>query len=330
MRINVDDIALRDPDINRRLPRFTGLSRFDAFGRLVHVWGLAYDRRSAVLLMEDVDDVAEHGGYAAAMVLAGIADQVDEASIRVHGVADRISYLVKQAELGAKGGAKRRDEGSRGAGGKFAKGSPPAADSDGVDDGQGSTKRTPSEPLAIDQGKSKPTSGSGSAPDHAPDLSLAPAREADPAGDVPARAPIAAFPPDLALVEHVVRRLNAARAEIDPAAIAIDDRGHDRDGRLLLLERLATIAPADRARDANHAVDVLIAEATLKRDPGLLRLGLLASPKGWRRLLDSTVAGINAAARGRDGPPAGHARQRHTTGQAATSKAAYPDGEQDL
>ena len=187
MRINVDDVALRDKDINRRLPRYAGLSRFDAFGRLIHVWGLAYDQRSSVVRVEDVDDVAEHEGFAAAMVQAEIADRVDDELIRIHGVQERIAYLIKQSESGARGGARAKDR-PRNADGSFStppsdsestppsdSESTPPSDSESTPPSasqapapppdQAPTKHVLGEALDGDQANAKPTSGSSPSPD---------------------------------------------------------------------------------------------------------------------------------------------------------------------
>ncbi len=315
MRINVDDVALRDPDINRRLPRHTGLSRFDAFGRLVHVWGLAYDRRSAVLLMEDVDDVAEHDGFAAGMVLAGIADQVDPNSIRVHGVDDRIAYLIAAAESGRRGGETRAKQAAAGGreGGKFSKG----PTSRPLVDDQGSTKGSTTPPLDLHHTSG---SGSGSAPD--PDLiSLSlgsPPGESVPT-PAPAHTPAPAFAPVSRLVTLAAELLNAARAEVDRDARPITVTAGDE---MAAAGHLRTLPEVDREPAIRHGVAVLAELVRVgKRPIGDLRPGELFGPRSWGQHQANSVESIRATARGRDGP-AGRAPPRKTGMSAALAVAA--------
>lgn len=105
MRINVDGSALRDPRV-KFLAIATGLDRFGVLGRLLEVWGLCYDRVSANLPAAHIDAVAEHTGFAVAMVAAELA--VDAGGlIRVCGAERRITYLQGQAERGRSGGLAR-------------------------------------------------------------------------------------------------------------------------------------------------------------------------------------------------------------------------------
>lgn len=309
MRINVDDVALRDPDINRRLPRYTGLSRFDAFGRLIHVWGLAYDRRSAVLLVEDIDDLAEHDGFARAMVLAELADDVDDQRVRVRGVEERIGYLVRQAELGSKGGAKRAASGARDGAGHFARGALEATPSEPLDASQGTTKRTPSEPLDDDQANSKPTSGSGSTPSPAPDLKES-------------RATPPATPAPLLLETPIVPKP-------DPAATASAE----------LVGAINTLA--GRTFDPASAVNVRLVRAFLRRftvADGLTIIRAKAAewlpvPSMAARVCPATLLGVDNATRYLDeiraGPPT-RASPPPIRGQVPISTTRHHDGDQPL
>ncbi|MBL8623787.1 MAG: hypothetical protein JNK64_20935 [Myxococcales bacterium] len=119
MRINVDDQALRDPRICKRLPRYTGLCPFGVLGRLLYVWGVAHDRRTAELAALDVDDAADHDGFAAAMVRADLADDLGDNRVRVRGITDRIGYLNRRDEIAVAGGKARAASAPRAAGGRF-------------------------------------------------------------------------------------------------------------------------------------------------------------------------------------------------------------------
>lgn len=119
MRINVDDQALRDPRIVKRLPRYTGLCPFGVLGRLLYVWGVAHDRRTAELAALDVDDAADHDGFAAAMVRADLAEDLGDNRVRIRGIEARIGYLAKRDEIAALGGKARAASAPRTAGGRF-------------------------------------------------------------------------------------------------------------------------------------------------------------------------------------------------------------------
>jgi hypothetical protein len=312
VRINIEDRALRDPNINRRLPRFTGLSRFDAFGRLLHVWGLAYDQRSAFALIEDVDDRAEHEGFAMAMVQAELAELTSETTIRMRGVEERIEYLVSAAESGQKGGATRAKQaaaGGRGAGGKFTKGSTTRP----LVDCQGSSKGHPTAPLDADH-----TSSSGSAPSPVPDQAplSRPTGARDPStpvlatGTAPQVQSVAAAPPPIGhYVTLAVELLNAARTEVDPNhRPVVADLAFDYD----LGAHLRRLPEAEREPAIRHGI-AAIAEAVRigKEEIGALRTGELAGPRSWAKWQAAPTTSRPPRARG-DPPGARPPPRRHT------------------
>ena len=102
MRVNVDSSALTDPRI-RRLGLRLGVPWRRAFGHLISVWMLCYDRRSNTVSCEDADISAELEGFAIAMVAADLAIQRGD-KIKVRGVDERISFLNRQKERAVKGG----------------------------------------------------------------------------------------------------------------------------------------------------------------------------------------------------------------------------------
>lgn len=110
-RINVDSDALQDPRIVRRLPRYSGLGQHDALGRLLHVWALGYARKSVYLSEEDIEEAADHVGFAGAMVQAGLAVVVtaEPPVYRVCGLESRIGYLVAQSQAAKAGGEARKE-----------------------------------------------------------------------------------------------------------------------------------------------------------------------------------------------------------------------------
>lgn len=102
--MSVDGSALRDPRI-LRLVRLLGLPRHHVLGQMLDVWGLCYDRVSAVVSTLDVDTTAELDGFADALCdpRVDLAEASGD-SIRVRGVEKRIRYLLNQRERGRAGG----------------------------------------------------------------------------------------------------------------------------------------------------------------------------------------------------------------------------------
>lgn len=105
MRVNVDSSALTDPRI-RRLGLRLGIPWRQAFGHLISVWMLCYDRRSNTISCEDADISAELEGFANAMVAADLAIPRGD-KIKVRGVDERIDFLNRQKERAVKGGRPR-------------------------------------------------------------------------------------------------------------------------------------------------------------------------------------------------------------------------------
>lgn len=123
MRINVDESALSEPRI-RRIARRLRISHFEVLGRILHVWMLCYQRRTAIVDSVDVDIAAgDIDGFADAMLAEGLADHPPGAEehppgdrehpgvgmIYIRGVTERIGFLEKQAEKGRKSGESRRN-----------------------------------------------------------------------------------------------------------------------------------------------------------------------------------------------------------------------------
>lgn len=123
VRVNVDGDALRDTRVVKRLPRALGLDLYATLGRLVHVWILGYDQRSAIVTAIDIDDAANLDGFATAMIKAELAEDMGDGKVRIRGVADRIGYLLAAAENGRKGG-RARAEGAPRKGGRFIRRAP--------------------------------------------------------------------------------------------------------------------------------------------------------------------------------------------------------------
>ena len=210
----------------------------------------------------------------------------------VCGTEGEIEWLWKKKLAGARGGEVRaraaRDAG-RASGGRFQA----CAD---AGTGQAPAKQPPGTSQAHHQAPTTPRDPGSKI--QISEVSPARAREDD---------------PSLAeLVDHAVDELNAQRQAVEPGCKPIAEFG-DQPGRAKLLAILRGL-PADQRRGAlDHALTVLGAEARLKRTVGILRLGMLAGDASWPRAQAETVASLERAARGRDGPAG---RQSPARGQA--------------
>jgi hypothetical protein len=105
-------------------------------------------------------------------------------------------------------------------------------------------------------------------------------------------------------VEHAVRRLDAARTGMDPAAkrlgSALTLSPVDRDQ---LLARLRETDELDRRETLDHCLDVLIAAAAAKGDVGMLRIGMLAGDRSWSQWRLGTVASVASRRAAARSPP---------------------------
>jgi hypothetical protein len=111
VRLSVEGAALGDPRF-RKLGKTLKMPWQEATGRCLLVWLVCYERREPLLLLEDLDIIADFDGFGAGMVSAGLAEQVGDRA-RVRGVTDRIEFLVRhaaeQARKGRRSGEVRRE-----------------------------------------------------------------------------------------------------------------------------------------------------------------------------------------------------------------------------
>jgi uncharacterized phage protein (TIGR02220 family) len=107
-RMSIDDMFLRDPRV-LRLAKACGWSKFETEGRLLHVFGLVYDRVDAgaddVLQAIDIDIAAELEGFSGLMVEHGLAAR-ERRGVRIKGAKERTNYLATREESGRRGGVK--------------------------------------------------------------------------------------------------------------------------------------------------------------------------------------------------------------------------------
>ena len=105
MRLSVDSLFLRDPRV-KRLAMLVKRHERHVRGDLLEIWEVCFLRRTALLEALDIDAQSEAEGYADAMVRAGLATETPD-GIRVHGVEERLSWLLAQDEKRSKANAVR-------------------------------------------------------------------------------------------------------------------------------------------------------------------------------------------------------------------------------
>jgi uncharacterized phage protein (TIGR02220 family) len=107
-RMSIDDMFLRDPRV-KRFALSLNCSHFEVEGRLLHVYGLVYDRVDAggddTLQAIDIDTAAELVGFADRMIEHGLAAR-ERRGVRIKGAKERTNYLATREESGRRGGLK--------------------------------------------------------------------------------------------------------------------------------------------------------------------------------------------------------------------------------
>lgn len=292
-RMSIDDKFLRDGRV-KLLGQRLGWSRRETMGALLDVFAVAYDQENDIIPLAEIDAAADKQGFALMMSEVNLGE-IDGDDMRIKGAGERIEYLAKKREAGAKGGRK-----------------------------SGESRRKLHE--AKRSIASEARQASWNPPDPVPDLPPDPVPEdqklslpRDPAVQIPRQAlPQPAVPPDdhraptvqdRRMVRDQIREeINAARARVGAKlGTALHpclpfDRGLDADltGQLALAttrEQLEAIAV-----QARHAVAMAELEAAAEPDRVQFLSGAIFSGGNFARLTSQTPEGVAAAARKRAGP----------------------------
>lgn len=110
MRINIDSQWFGDPrwrlagSLAKENPLLTR-------GRIENVWHYCYIQRSDTLSDDDINVQAEwdsESSFADILVKARLAEKMHNGEYRIRGVADRIHFLIQQAERGRAGAEARK------------------------------------------------------------------------------------------------------------------------------------------------------------------------------------------------------------------------------
>jgi hypothetical protein len=107
-RMSIDDLFLRDPRV-RAMANALEWSKYEARGRLLDVFAVAYDRVDSggepILTPEEIDIAAEFDGLASAMMTHKLAVQV-RGGLYIKGSDERTKYLSTRESSGRLGGIK--------------------------------------------------------------------------------------------------------------------------------------------------------------------------------------------------------------------------------
>lgn len=111
VRVNMDSSIANDPRF-RLVARSLGVKFTEVIGSCFLVWLACYERRSERLRKVEADVAAGLEGFADALISEDLADEIDGEFIMIHGVKERIEFLSRQAERGAKGGRSKKNQSS--------------------------------------------------------------------------------------------------------------------------------------------------------------------------------------------------------------------------
>lgn len=103
MRVNMDSSIVFDPRF-RLAAKKLGVSLREVIGACFLLWVHCYQSRSDRLTVAEANASADLDGFAEALISVGLADELPEGRLTIHGVKKRIRFLMSQREIGKKGG----------------------------------------------------------------------------------------------------------------------------------------------------------------------------------------------------------------------------------
>lgn len=123
--VRIEDEAFSDLRIEH-LGAILGTSKYDAIGRLAHLWRHCTATNSYTLDPSLVGLVVDQHS----LVAANLAEIQEDGHVRMKGTEGRIEWLFDKRESSVKGGKARAKSAKRGPGGTFAPSTPPASAGD--------------------------------------------------------------------------------------------------------------------------------------------------------------------------------------------------------
>lgn len=289
------------------LARRGGYSRYEAVGRMAHLWDWCIELCSYVASRVVVCRYLGPAGDEH-ILAADLGELQDDGTIRIKGTKGRIEWKRKLRESSKSGGAatKAKWQAKRQAEAGLSSHTEKLTEGQLASQSKASWLAEPGPDHRPIEGPSSPSPSSSSD-------SLSFTRTPDPVGWA---AP---------LLDHAVRRLDAARARLDPSARPIGSWLNLGDSdRKKLQDRLRAIESGERMGTLDHCLDVVIRLAEIKGNVGYLRVGMLAGDASWPRWCASTPAAIEAEERPRAPPQQAPRGGRHTAADELAALASNP------
>lgn len=105
LRVNMDSSVASDPRF-KLVATDIGKPWREVIGSCFLLWLACYERRSDRLPIDEADLASQVDGFSRALAARGLADIIDEKTVRIHGVKERIKFLKRQRTRGSSGGKK--------------------------------------------------------------------------------------------------------------------------------------------------------------------------------------------------------------------------------
>lgn len=107
MRVNMDSSIVSDPRF-KLVGQSLGIRHSEVIGCCYLLWLSCYERRSERYSIRLANACVDLSGFAEALIEEELCTDHGDGTMTVHGVEERIAFLKRQAEKGAKGGKAKK------------------------------------------------------------------------------------------------------------------------------------------------------------------------------------------------------------------------------
>ena len=107
MRVNMDSSIVSDPRF-KLVGQSLGIRHSEVIGCCYLLWLSCYERRSERYSIRLANACVDLSGFAEALIAEELCTDHGDGTMTVHGVEERIAFLKRQAEKGAKGGKAKK------------------------------------------------------------------------------------------------------------------------------------------------------------------------------------------------------------------------------
>jgi uncharacterized phage protein (TIGR02220 family) len=107
MRVNMDSSIVSDPRF-KLVGMSLGIRHAEVIGCCYLLWLSCYERRSERYSIRLANACVDLSGFAEALIAEDLCTDHGDGTMTVHGVEERIAFLKRQAEKGAKGGKAKK------------------------------------------------------------------------------------------------------------------------------------------------------------------------------------------------------------------------------